>query len=200
MMALCIIVILKQLKYASCPFWVEWINKLVYLFREILARNKNDQTNTTHRNTDEFLKYGTDQKKPGNSLVVQWLDSMLSLPRAWVQTWLGNYDPKSHTAHSKSKQTNKQTKHILYGSIYMFPPTYTYMSFEIRCNESRVAKLALCLPLERVPGRNTGGLLGVVIASHKWKCYPSLRWTSSVWLGACWWDMSSSLNTGRLWL
>ena len=86
--------------------------------------------------------------------------------------WLGNYDPKSHTAHSKSKKTNKQTKHILYGSIYMFPPTLPYMSFEIRCNESMVAKLALCLPLERVPGRNTGELLGVVIASLKWKCYP----------------------------
>ena len=100
--------------------------------------------------------------------------------------WLGNYDPKSHTAHSKSKKTNKQTKHILYGSIYMFPPTLPYMSFEIRCNESMVAKLALCLPLERVPGRNTGELLGVVIASLKWKCYPSWRWTSSVWLGACW--------------
>ena len=75
----------------------------------------------------------------------------------------------------------------MYGSIYMFPPpTHTYISFEIRCNESRVAKLALCLPLERVLGRNTGGLLGMVIASLKWKCYPSLRWTSSVWLGACW--------------
>jgi len=96
-----------QLKYPSRPFSVERINKLVYLFREILARNKNDQTNTTHRNTDEFLKYGTDQKKPGNSLVVQWLDSMLSLPRAWVQTWLGNYDPTSHTAHLKSKKEKK---------------------------------------------------------------------------------------------
>ena len=82
MMALCIIVTLKQLKYVSCPFWVEWIDKLVYLFREMLARNENKQNNATHRNTDEFLKYDIDQKKPGNSLVVQWLDFMLSLPRA----------------------------------------------------------------------------------------------------------------------
>ena len=50
----------------------------------------------------------------------------------------------------------------------MFPPhTHIYVIFEIRCNESVVAKLALCLPLERVLGRNTGGLLGVVIVSVK---------------------------------
>ena len=96
-----------QLKYPACPFWVEWINKLVYLFREILARNENEQTNTTYRNTDEFLKYGTDQKKPGNSLVVQWLDSMLSLPRAWVQSLVGKYDPTSHVAPLKSKKKKK---------------------------------------------------------------------------------------------
>ena len=72
-----------------------------------------------------------------------------------------------HTRKVKTKTKQKKTKYILYGSIYKFPPTHPYISFEIRCNESMVAKLALCLPLERVPGRNTGGLLGVVIASCK---------------------------------
>ena len=99
-----------QLKYPACPFWVEWINKLVYLFREILARNENEQTNTTYRNTDEFLKYGTDQKKPGNSLVVQWLDSMLSLPRAWVQSLVGklwSHKPRSTPEKWKKKKKSR---------------------------------------------------------------------------------------------
>ena len=42
----------------------------------------------------------------------------------------------------------------------MFPSTHPYVSFEIRCNESMVAKMALCLPLERVLGSNAGDFWG----------------------------------------
>ena len=44
-----------------------------------------------------------------------------------------------HTRKVKTKTKQKKTKYILYGSIYKFPPTHPYISFEIRCNESMVA-------------------------------------------------------------
>ena len=166
-MALSVIITVEQLKYPYCPLWAEWINKLVYFFNEILPRNENEQTNATHSNTDEFLKCGIDQKKPGNSLAVQGLGlrALTAEGPGSIPGW-GTKIPQASQCGEKIKKKKKkksQKVHTVWFHLHNFFPLFTYKSFEIRGHNSVMEKFGMCLPLERVLRGNTrGGLLGGV--------------------------------------